>query len=233
MLNTSDVKSLSKGGTTVSLEEISNSIDNKLSIDNLKAGNGIIIDKPANTEFVRVRNNITAGDNITLTHNPSGSIGISFNTDQPIYGLTLGTGQYSEMFVDGSYGINFIWNDQGKSITTLPVAYSGQDAIILTNRNLYRHVIAFRGYGDHIDMEAYIILISSNGTKIDSLTTFFSAFSEYANVDYPCTGRDRVNNETIITVYPNSNGGFSTSAGSSIGFPVLQQVEITDTVTTV
>lgn len=200
----------------------------------IKAGNGIIIDKPANTEFVRVRNNITAGDNITLTHNPSGSIGISFNTDQPIWGLTLGTGQYSEIFVDGSYGINFIWNDQGKSITTLPVAYSGQDAIILTNRNLYRHVIGFRGYGDHIDIEAYITLISSNGNKIDSLTTFFAAFSEYTNVvDYPCTGRDRVNNETIITVYPNSNGGFSTSAGSTIGMANIQQAEITDTITTV
>lgn len=152
----------------------------------IKAGDGIIIDKPANTEFVRVRNNITAGDNITLTHNPSGSIGISFNTDQPIYNLTLGTGQYSEIYVDGSYGINFIWNDQGKSITTLPVAYSGQDAIILTNRNtktingqsingsgditvggsvsLYRHNIKMNS-SDH---QVYFTWISSSDTALNT-----------------------------------------------------------------
>ena len=54
MLNTSDVKSLSKGGTTVSLEEISNSIDNKLSIDNLTGGNGIDIAKNAAGDKVEV-----------------------------------------------------------------------------------------------------------------------------------------------------------------------------------
>lgn len=199
----------------------------------IKAGNnGIIINKATSGEFVEVKNNIKAGDNISIS-SYNGAMYINLNTNDPINGLTLATGQYSEIYVDGSYGINFIWNDQGKSTTTLPVAYAGQDAIILTNRNLYRHVIAFRGYGDHIDIEAYITLISSNGTKINSLTTFFAAFSEYANVDYPCTGRDRVNNETIITVYPNSNGGFSTSAGSTIGFPNIQQADITDTVTTV
>lgn len=199
----------------------------------IKAGNnGIIINKAASGEFVEVKNNIKAGNNITvLSYN--GAMYIGFNTNDPISGLSLAPGQYSEINVEGSYGINFIWNGQRKSVTTLPCAYSGEDAIILTNRNLYRHVIKFEGNGDHIYMEAYITLISSNGTKIDSLTTFFSAFSEYANVDYPCTGRDRVNSETIITVYPNSNGGFSTSAGSSIGMANLQQVTITDTVTTV
>lgn len=199
----------------------------------IKAGNnGIIINKSASGEFVEVKNNIKAGNNITvLSYN--GAMYIGFNTNDPIDGLSLAAGQYSEIYVEGSYGINFIWNNQGKSITTLPCAYSGQDAIILTNRNLYRHVIAFRGNGDNIDIEAYITLISSNGNKIDSLTTFFSAFSEYSNVDYPCIGRDRVNSETIITVYPNSNGGFSTSAGSTLGIQNLQQVEITDTVTTV
>lgn len=198
----------------------------------IKAGNGIIINKAASGEFVEVKTKLIAGNNITLTGH-QGAIQIDFNTDQSISGLTLATGQYSEIYVDGSYGINFIWNNQGKSITTLPCAYSGQDAIILTNRNLYRHVIKFEGNGDQIGIEAYITLISSNGTKIDSLTTFFSAFSEYVNVDYPCTGRDKINNETIITVYPNANGGFSTSAGSSIGMANLQQVTITDTVTTV
>lgn len=200
----------------------------------IKAGNGIIIDKPTNSEFVRVRNNLTAGDNITLTHNPSGSIGISFNTDQPIWGLTLGTGQYSEVYVDGSYGIQFIWNDQGKSTTTLPVAYSGQDAIILTNRNLYRHVIRFECYGDTAVIQyAYMTFISNNGTQINSLTTFNSALSAYTNVGYPCTGREKLNNETIMAVYPGANGSFETSAGNNINFVALNDVTITDTVTTV
>lgn len=198
----------------------------------IKAGNGITINKAASGEFVEVKTKLIAGNNIDLMSN-QGAIQINFNTNDPLDGLSLAAGQYSEIYVEGSYGVNFIWNDQGKSITTLPCAYSGKDAIILTNRNLYRHVIKFVGYGDHIDIEAYITLVSSNGNKIDSLTTFFSAFSEYANVDYPCVGRDKVNSETIITVYPNSNGGFSTSAGSTIGFPNIQQAEITDTVTTV
>lgn len=55
MLNTSDVKSLSKGGTTVSLEEISNSIDNKLSIDNLTGSNGIEIVKNAAGDRAEVK----------------------------------------------------------------------------------------------------------------------------------------------------------------------------------
>ena len=76
-------------------------------------------------------------------------------------------------------------------------------------------------------------LISSNGNKISSLTDFYSAFSDFGMVDYPCTGRDRVNNETIMAVYPSSNGGFSTSAGSAIGFAEFNKVTITDTVTTV
>ena len=112
----------------------------------IKAGNnGIIINKAASGEFVEVKNNIKAGDNISIS-SYNGNMYISLNTNDPISGLTLATGQYSEIYVDGSYGINFIWNDQGKSTTTLPVAYSGQDAIILTNRNLYRHVIRFEGY---------------------------------------------------------------------------------------
>lgn len=63
MLNTSDVKSLSKGGTTVSLEGISNSIDNKLSIDNLTGSNGIEIAKNTAGDKVEVKlnNNITLG----------------------------------------------------------------------------------------------------------------------------------------------------------------------------
>ena len=79
MLNTSDVKSLSKGGTTVSLEEISNSIDNKLSIDNLTGSNGIEIVKNAAGDKVEAKlsnSGFTIGDttgignNQTITINP-------------------------------------------------------------------------------------------------------------------------------------------------------------------
>ena len=77
MLNTSDVKSLSKGGTTVSLEEISNSIDNKLSIDNLTGSNGIEIVKNAAEDKVEVKlsnSGFTIGDTNyqTITINPNG-----------------------------------------------------------------------------------------------------------------------------------------------------------------
>lgn len=81
MLNTSDVKSLSKGGTTVSLEEISNSIDNKLSIDNLIGGNGIEVAKNAAGDKVEVKlsnSGFTIGDTAgitndqTITINPHG-----------------------------------------------------------------------------------------------------------------------------------------------------------------
>lgn len=154
----------------------------------IKAGVGVDIYK-GDGEFVEVRNtgirNIIAGNNITAT-NTNGVVNIKFNTDQAINGLTLATGQYSEVYVDGSYGVNFIWNDQGKSVTTLPVAYSGQDAIILTNRNtktingqsingsgditvggsvsLYRHNIKMNS-SDH---QVYFTWISSSDTALNT-----------------------------------------------------------------
>lgn len=199
----------------------------------IKAGDGIIIDKPANSEFVRVKAKIIAGQNITaMSH--QGAIQIDFNTNDPIRGLSLAAGQYSEIYVEGSYGVNFIWNDQGKSITTLPCAYSGKDAIILTNRNLYRHVIRFEGYSnDDVVQYAYMTLITTNGNKIDSLTTFNSALSDYDIVGYPCTGREKLSNETIIAVYPGANGFFETSAGRNINLSILDQLTITDTITNV
>lgn len=202
----------------------------------IKAGVGVDIYKGTG-EFVEVKNtgirNIIAGNNITAT-NTNGVVNISFNTDNAINGLTLATGQCSEVYVDGSYGINFIWNDQGKSVTTLPIAYSGKDAIILTNRNLYRHVIRFEGYSNTAVVQyAYMTLISSNGTTIDSLTNFNSALSAYADVGYPCTGREKLSNETIIAVYPGANGFFETSLGNNINLSMLEQITITDTVTTV
>lgn len=200
----------------------------------IKAGNnGIIINKSASGEFVEVKNNIKAGNNITVS-SYNGAMYINFNTNDPIDGLSLAAGQYSEINVEGSYGINFIWNDQGKSTTTLPCAYSGQDAIILTNRTLYRHVIRFEGYSnDAVVQYAYMTLISSNSTKIDSLTNFNSALSAYEIYGYPCTGREKLNNEPIIAVYPGTNGFFETSFGGNINLSMLEQITITDTVTTV
>lgn len=200
----------------------------------IKAGNnGIIINKSASGEFVEVKNNIKGGDNISVS-SYNGNMYINLDTNQAINGLTLATGQYSEIYVDGSYGVNFIWNDQQKSTTTLPVAYSGKDAIILTNRNLYRHVIRFEGYSnDAVVQYAYMTLISSNGNKIDSLTNFNSALSDYDIVGYPCTGREKLSNEPIIAVYPGTNSFFETSFGRNINLSTLEQITITDTITTV
>lgn len=199
----------------------------------IKAGNGISINKAASGEFVEVKTKLIAGSNITLMDH-QGAIQIDFNTNDPIDGLSLASGQYSEIYVEGSYGVNFIWNDQGKSITTLPCAYSGQDAIILTNRNLYRHVIRFEGYSnDAVVQYAYMTLISSNGTRINSLRTLNSALSAYADVGYPCTGKEKLNNETIIVVYPGAYGFFETSMETHINLSMLEQITITDTVTTV
>lgn len=82
MLNTSDVKSLSKGGTTVSLEGISNSIDNKLSIDNLSGSNGIAIAKNAAGDKVEAKLAIPETGPITLTNNNVPRPAILINVEQ-------------------------------------------------------------------------------------------------------------------------------------------------------
>ena len=98
MLNTSDVKSLSKEGTTVSLEEISNSIGNKLSIDNLTGGNGIEIVKgtAGNKVEVKINNKGFAleGTNpsISLT-DQNGDLGIFLNR----YGISGKTYDSSQL----------------------------------------------------------------------------------------------------------------------------------------
>ena len=213
----------------------------------IKAGNGIIIDKAANTEFVEVKTNITAGNNITATNN-NGVLNIRFNTDNPIDGLTLATGQYSEIYVDGSYGINFIWNDQGKSVTTLPVAYSGQDATILTDRNtktlfgdqsiigsgnidLYRHVITGEGSGCFWATT----LISSKNTPIDSLTDLYNALADYDF--YPASGYfSQMQTGPVWGFEPNASGkihyGYQNS-DQTTSWTNTNTWTITDTVTTV
>ena len=88
MLTTSDVKSLSKGGTTVSLEEISNNIDNKLSIDNLTGGNGIEIAKNTAGDKVEAKlsNNITLGFLQIPTQGITGSLTIkTFGGSKPTF----------------------------------------------------------------------------------------------------------------------------------------------------
>lgn len=227
----------------------------------VKAGNGISIDKAANTEFVEIKNTgirqIVAGNNITAT-NTNGVVNIKFNTDQAISGLTLATGQYSEIYVNGSYGLQFYWNDQEKSITTLPVAYAGQDATILTDKtvktlfgnqsimgsgniDLYRHVIHIRCYNNTGKIDGYVMLISSKDVKIDSLTKLFTAMSDYAQEEYPANGYGNGGyaNTAIATIDPSATGGFYTTDGSLLSFSndfgsaQSGQIEVTDIVTTV
>ena len=108
MLNTSDVKSLSKGGTTVSLEEISNSIDNKLSIDNLTGSNGIAIDKASTGEIVEVK----VAAPLSLTSPSSGPV-ISItsnNTPTPAISIDV-TNQYGPPTSSGlavNSGTNYV-----------------------------------------------------------------------------------------------------------------------------
>lgn len=106
MLNTSDVKSLSKGGTTVSLEGISNSIDNKLSIDNLTGSNGIEIVKNAAGDKVEVgisRSGFqlgtpgTDGNGITFEYSDTGELiylGTGNRGDIEIYNMRTSTTNY-------------------------------------------------------------------------------------------------------------------------------------------
>lgn len=94
MLNTSDVKSLSKGGTTVSLEEISNSIDNKLSIDSLTGYNGIVIDKAATGGSVQVKmgNGFDLGDYMLESY--AAWITVSASTANPHIDIAESGGDY-------------------------------------------------------------------------------------------------------------------------------------------
>lgn len=112
MLNTSDVKSLSKGGTTVSLEEISNSIDNKLSIDNLTGSNGIAIAKNTSGDKVEVK----IGDKFNVPSNvqfQSTGAYVGFYADNGEFGLKAITSsgeQIAQPFIKGEYTANNTFN---------------------------------------------------------------------------------------------------------------------------
>lgn len=112
MLNTSDVKSLSKGGTTVSLEEISNSIDNKLSIDNLTGSNGIEIVKNAAGDRAEVK----IGDKFNVPSNvqfQSTGAYVGFYADNGEFGLKAITSsgeQTAQPFIKGEYKADNTFN---------------------------------------------------------------------------------------------------------------------------
>ena len=203
----------------------------------LVAGSGISIDKKAKKEQVQIKI-----ANYPTLHSP--------RLDQP---YVISSDAYDNSIIDiGGASAKFIWQGYGSGSTILEANIdTSTEQHILTDANtkqifgeyslygsgnidLYRHVIRFAGYGmDAVVEYAYMTLISSKDAKIDSLTKFFSALSNYADVGYPCTGREKLNNETIIVVYPGASGYFETSTGNNISFSILEQVTITDTVTTV
>lgn len=131
MLNTSDVKSLSKGGTTVSLEEINNSIDNKLSFDNLIGINGIAIAKNASSDKVEVK----IGDKFNVPSNvqfQSTGAYVGFYADNGEFGLKAITSsgeQTAQPFIKGEYKADNTYN----FIVQSPASSSG---VSITNTGI-------------------------------------------------------------------------------------------------
>lgn len=200
MLNTSDVKSLSKGGTTVSLEEISNSIDNKLSIDNLTGSNGIDIAKNAAGDKVNIKGAIPITVQFTQLTETIGQYTVTLrpNVDMP-------SGPYAEWkFVcdnSNSYYDFIGFHLNGASEATSKLLYAegplgnvktlfsqsiyGSGNIDLYRHNLYIHFECKSG-SDTRQIQMYVQLISSSNTNIDSLTDLFSMFSNIK--DIPASG---------------------------------------------
>ena len=201
MLNTSDVKSLSKGGTTVSLEEISNSIDNKLSIDNLTGSNGIEVAKNAAGDKVNIKGAIPITVQFTQLTETIGQYTVTLRPN-----IDIPSGPYADWkFVcdnSNSYYDFIGFHLQGASEATSKLLYAegpfgnvktlfGNQSIYGSgNIDLYRHSLyirfEYKSSSDTRQIQMYVQLISSSNTNIDSLTDLFSMFSNIK--DIPVSG---------------------------------------------
>lgn len=198
---------------------------------------------------------LVPGSHITIDKvNKKEQVRVSLNTDSTFSGLdvqdpTLKGGQYSEVFVEGADGLTLTWTTQNKATTTIPVAYDGQNAIVVTDRNtktlfgnqsivgagnidLYRHVIKGVGGG----CEWVTTFISSKNTPIDSLTDLYSALSGYDI--YPANGWFRQMNEgTVYAFEPKASGNIlymkASNGSTTISWTNTSPWTITDTVITV
>ena len=178
MLNTSDVKSLSKGGTTVSLEGISNSIDNKLSIDNLTGGNGIDIAKNAASDKVEIKIGEEFASNGFIMHGSNGKSTTIKPTQIEVQANDATYQEYIEIdgkkihhyeitgFNQGSPTVvDSVYLHQGnvKTINNQSIYGSG-DITVGGSVSLYRHNIKMTS-SQH---QVYFTLISSSDTALNT-----------------------------------------------------------------
>lgn len=251
MLNTSDIKSLSKGGTTVSLEEISNSIDNKLSIDNLTGSNGIDIAKNAAGDKVEVKlsnSGFTIGDtagtdnNQTITLMPKGEndgayIRVNYN----------GSMIYTEITPSGITFVNPVGTTYALTTGDVKTIF-GQSIKGSGNIDLYKHnVIISQGSTESDRMCVYCQILSSNNLNINSLANFQTILKD-ANEFIPATGKLKLWNGDTGSVIGgvcksgaieyNIRGKYTNNIDFSSGWATINEavsggLTFTDTVTTV
>lgn len=178
MLNTSDVKSLSKGGTTVSLEEINNSIDNKLSIGNLIGINGIDIAKNAASDKVEIKIGEEFASNGFIMHGSNGKSTTIKPTQIEVQANDATYQEYIE--IDGKKihhyeitgfnqgvptAVDSVYLHQGnvKTIGGQSIYGSG-DITVGGSVSLYRHNIKMNS-SQH---QVYFTLISSSDTALNT-----------------------------------------------------------------
>lgn len=235
MLNTSDIKSLSKGGTTVSLEEISNSIDNKLSIDNLTGSNGIVIAKNTAGDKVEVGMSLpivfsgvspgpgSGGTIINGTYTSGYPAAAMIHLESPTYKTLISPVQIA-MFGESaghtyklelaSTGIGYTYDGAAYSILRQDNVKTifGQSVYGSGNIDLYRHIVWIKNDTSGHQIYVTVHIISSSNTVIDSLTDLFSVLNSYRNAWYPCNGR--VN----ITGYKGVAYNFQPVSGGAVAF---------------
>lgn len=200
----------------------------------IKAGNNISIDKAATGEFVEVKTTPSPTfDDVTL--NKTLILGEEIGAQGYLSSIIESPSHNHDITFRFTYGSieNIRFSDllKKKGVKTL----FGNNSIVGTgNIDLYRHVINFVGLGADAQVDpAFIIIISSSDVKIDSLTKLFTALSDYAESGYPASGREKIHNEAITSIYPRADGYFDTSVESSIDFAAFTTITITDNLTTV
>ena len=259
MLNTSDVKSLSKGGTTVSLEEISNSIDNKLSIDNLTGSNGIEIAKNAAGDKVNIKGAIPITVQFTQLTETIGQYTVTLRPN-----IDIPSGPYADWkFVcdnTNSYYdfIGFHLNGASEATSKLLYAegpfgnvktlFGNQSIYGSGNIDLYKHnVIISQGSTESERMCVYCQILSSNNLNINSLANFQTIVKD-DNEFIPATGKLKLYNGDTGSVIGgvckagaieyNIRGKYTTKIDFSSGWATINAVvsgglTFHDTVTTV
>lgn len=193
----------------------------------VKAGRNISIDKAVNGEYVEIRTN----EQIEIDE-----------IDVP-----SGKDVFHIIFMDGKGGAKLSRTGNMTDGDIKELLHDGniktlfdQSIVGVGNIDLYRHVIHIQCYNNNGRVDGYLVFISSKSTKIDSMTDLFTAMSNYAQEEYPCTGRGMggYSNTLILTIDPSATGGFYTNDDTIISFSDFSpsqsgQITVADIVTTV